>query len=288
MPQEKKQICTAEFRFQADSLDTIARNPSSGKEEPFQIIRQFCLPKWKFQEFVADLSRPAHWLNHPDSSMYAADSGQRRRCVAVTPYREWETLLVDTQGSNYARFCAYITDYRQLELACIPVTFYSDIKKAEKNSGYISKAMFYRGANTLAAYDQKSYHSHVDCFQVEKQVILSDGDYQEFIQNIAKPYPFLSSNRRSMYFEPDAQYWHCLFVTGEHAAGGILVDSEGYPHAEYSAWIPDKARLDLSGVPVESYVAGQLEAEGQNPKGQEEQKKTARENRMSEKGRGNR
>lgn len=280
MSQEKKRIRTAEFRFHADCLDTIARYPSSGEEEPFQIIRQFCLPKWKFKEFASDLSRPAYWLNHPDSPMYAAGSGQKRRCVAVTPYHEWETLLVDTQGFNYARFCAYIVDYRQLELTSVPVTFYSDIRKAEKNSGYISKAMFYRGVNTLAAYDQKSYHSHVDQFLVEKQVILSDDDYQEFTQNIDKPYPFLSSNRRRMYFEPDAQCWHCLFVTGEHAQGGVLVDSEGYPHAQYSARILDKARLDLSTVPVESYLAGQSGTKEDKGK-----KKTAREKGTAEKGR---
>ena len=188
MPQGQKQVRTSEFRFQADSLDTIARNPSSGKKE------------------------------------------------------------------------------------------------AEKKSGSISKAMFYRGADTLAAFDQKGYHSHVDRFQVEKQVILSDADYQEFTQNITKPYPFLSSNRKYMYFEPDAQCWHCLFVTGEHAAGGILVDSEGYPHAEYSARVLDKARLNLSEIPVESYHSGQPGIEAQRTREQEE-KRTAKENGMGEKGR---
>lgn len=154
----------------------------------------------------------------------------------------------------------------------------------EKKSRYINKAMFYRGADTLAAYDQKSYHSHVDRFRVEKQVILSDADYQEFTQNIDKPYPFLASNRRTMYFEPDAQCWHCLFVTGEHAAGGILVDSEGYPHAEYSARVLDKTRLDLSEVPVESHLCGQPETEGPKSEAHECQKNKARESRTSEKG----
>ena len=283
MPQRKKRICAAKFQFQADSLDTI-RYHSSGKAEPFQIIRQFCLPKWKFQEFAADLSKEAQWLNHPDSPMSAVGNEAGRRCVAVTPYYGREAILVDTQGSSSAKFCAYIPDSSFLEFSGVPVTFYSDIKKAEKISGPISKAMFYRGADTLAAYGQRSYHSHVDRFRVEKQVILSDTDYQEFTQNIDQPYPFLASNRRTMYFEPDAQCWHCLFVTGEHAAGGILVDSEGYPHAEYSARILDKRRLDLSEVPVESYLSRQTEIEEKKSGAHECQKDIAKKNRMTEKG----
>ena len=43
-------------------------------------------------------------------------------------------------------------------------------------------------------------------------------------------------------------------MTGEHAPGGILVDSEGYAHAEYSALIPYKKKLNLSGIPIESHL----------------------------------
>ena len=52
-------------------------------------------------------------------------------------------------------------------------------------------------------------------------------------------------------------------MTGEHTAGGILVDSEGYSHAEYSALIPDKEKLDLSGIPVENHLPGE-HAENRN------------------------
>jgi len=44
-------------------------------------------------------------------------------------------------------------------------------------------------------------------------------------------YEFLFSNHSLMYYEPDRQCWHCLFVTGEHAPGGFLVDSEGYAYS---------------------------------------------------------
>ena len=32
------------------------------------------------------------------------------------------------------------------------------------------------------------------------------------------------------------------------------MDSEGYAHAEYSALIQDKKKLNLSGIPIESHL----------------------------------
>jgi len=53
----------------------------------------------------------------------------------------------------------------------------------------------------------------------------------EFATNMKEDYEFLFSNHSLMYYEPDRQCWHCLFVTGEHAPGGFLVDSEGYAYS---------------------------------------------------------
>lgn len=194
-------------------------------------------------------------MNCPDSKVFYYEIGENRKCVAVTTDDSMEAILVDTQGYDYARICAYISDYRRLELSGVPVTYYNGIKAVDEKSLYIETAVFYRGANTLYGFDNQNPHSHEDFFQIEKQVVLTDSDYMEFATNMKEDYEFLFSNHSSMYFEPDRQCWHCLFVTGEHAPGGILVDSEGYAHAEYSALIPYKEKLNLSGIPIESYLA---------------------------------
>ena len=266
MEHEKKQSAYAKFYFRITDMAGLKKCPIDREPEPFQIIRRFCLPEWKFREFASDLARRNPWLNCPDKTAFYYEPGENRKCVAVTTDNSSEAVLVDTQGYDYARICAYVSDYHKLELSGVPVTYYNGLKAVEGKCPFIQTAVFYRGANTLHAFDGRNPHSHEDSFQIEKQIVLTDEDYIEFASNMKQDYEFLFSNHRSMYYEPDRQCWHCLFVTGEHTEGGILVDSEGYSHAEYSALIPDKERLDLSHVPMESYFP--REAEGKQEQNQ--------------------
>lgn len=253
---EEQKIKKARFYFRMTDLVHLKEYPADREPEAFQIIRRFCLPEWKFMEFASDLARRNPWLNRPDARAFYYETGENRKCAVITTNDSMEAILVDTQGYDYARICAYIPDYRQLELSGVPVTYYNGVKAVEGREPFIETAVFYRGANTLYTSVDRNPHSHEDSFQIEKQVILTDSDYMEFATNMKADYEFLFANHSSMYFEPDRQCWHCLFVTGEHAPGGILVDAEGYAHAEYAALIPYKKRVDLSGVPVESYLLG--------------------------------
>lgn len=250
----EQKIKNARFYFRMANLVNLKECPVDREPESFQIIRRFCLPRWKFMEFASDLARRNPWLNRPDAKAFYYEIGEPRKCAAVTTDDSREAILVDTQGYDYARICAYIPDYRRLELSGVSVTYYNGIKAVDEKSPYIETAVFYRGANTLYGFENQNPHSHEDSFQIEKQVVLTDSDYMEFATNMKEDYEFLFSNHSSMYFEPDRQCWHCLFVTGEHAPGGILVDSEGYAHAEYSALIPYKKKLNLSGIPIESHL----------------------------------
>lgn len=250
----EQKIKNARFYFRIADLVNLKECSIDRETEPFQIIRRFCLPRWKFMEFASDLARRNPWLNRPDAKAFYYETGEDRKCVAVTTDDSRETILVDTQGYDYARICAYIPDYHMLELSGVPVTYYNGLKAVDGKAPYMETAVFYRGANTLYTSDDRNPHSHEDSFQIEKQVVLTDSDYMEFATNMKEDYEFLFSNHSSMYYEPDRQCWHCLFVTGEHAPGGILVDSEGYAHAEYSALIPNKEKINLSGIPIESHL----------------------------------
>ena len=217
---EGQKIREAKFYFRVTDMLHLKECPIDREPEAFEIVRRFCLPQWKFREFASDLARRNPWLNRPDQAALYYDAGENRKCVAVTAENSREAILVDTQGYDYARICAYIPDYRRLELSGVPVTYYNGLKEVEGESPFTKTAVFYRGANTLYGLDDGNPHSHEDSFQIEKQVILTDSDYAEFASNMREDYEFLFSNHRSMYYEPDRQRWHCLFVTGEHAAGG--------------------------------------------------------------------
>lgn len=257
MSHEEYQSMYAKFYFRIADMASLKEGSINGEPEPFQIIRRFCLPEWKFREFASDLTRKSPWLKRPDTKSIYYGIEEDRKCMIVTTENRKEAILVDTQGYDYARLCAYVPDYHRLELSGVPVTYYNGMKELDGKPPFIETAVFYRGANILHAFDDRNPHSHEDSFQIEKQVILTDDDYEEFASNMKEDYKFLFSNRRSMYYEPDRQCWHCLFITGEHVTGGILVDSEGYSHAEYSALIPDKELLDLSGIPIESHLPEQ-------------------------------
>ncbi len=272
----EQKIKEAKFYFRITDMVHLKECAIDREPEPFQIIRRFCLPGWKFREFASDLARRNPWLNRPDQTAFYYEIGESRKCAAVTTDDSKEAILVDTKGYDYARICAYIPDYHRLELSGVPVTYYNGIKEKEGTLAFTKTAVFYRGANTLHAYDNRNPHSHEDSFQIEKQVVLTDTDYAEFASNMKEDYEFLFSNHRSMYYEPDRQCWHCLFVTGEHAAGGILVDSEGYSHAEYSALIPDKEQLDLSGIPIESHLPGWHTEKNDHENNRREEKSTER------------
>lgn len=176
-PIAEQKIKEAKFYFRITDMLHLKECVIDREPEPFQIIRRFCLPGWKFREFASDLARRNPWLNRPDQTAFYYEIGESRKCAAVTTDYSKEAILVDTKGYDYARVCAYIPDYRRLELSGVPVTYYNGIKEKEGTSPFTETAVFYRGANILHAYDNRNPHSHEDSFQIEKQIVLTDTDY---------------------------------------------------------------------------------------------------------------
>lgn len=89
-------------------------------------------------------------------------------------------------------------------------------------------------------------------FCVERIVVLSDAEYREYkASGLAGDQVFLFENMDKMWFDPAALCWHCLLIKGKTSKDGILVESEGYSYARYTAHIPDVSRLHLQGIPVQ-------------------------------------
>jgi len=73
---------------------------------------------------------------------------------------------------------------------------------------------------------------------VEKVIPLSGPDYDVFSRNLLRDHAFIRDHSDLMYRDENGTM-HCLLVTGEDRPDGILVQSEGYDYARYTALLPN-------------------------------------------------
>ena len=76
-----------------------------------------------------------------------------------------------------------------------------------------------------------------DEFIIEKEVIIDSDLFEAFIHNPLDDYEFIKDNIDVMYCDKD-DVFHCIFVTSNKHDFGILVESEGYNYARYTAYLP--------------------------------------------------
>lgn len=94
------------------------------------------------------------------------------------------------------------------------------------------KANFIRKATSYELIPQ-------DEFVIEKEVILSKKKFDRFISRPLDDYGFIIENIELMYCDSNKVY-HCIYVTSQEHGFGILVESEGYHYARYTAYLPKR------------------------------------------------
>ena len=87
--------------------------------------------------------------------------------------------------------------------------------------------------------------------EVVKVIQLSPQQFRHFSANLLQDMPFIAANTHLT--GRDKEVTRCLLVTIRGNRDGILVDSQGFDYARYSAYVPDKRSLDLQDVPVEHH-----------------------------------
>ena len=76
-----------------------------------------------------------------------------------------------------------------------------------------------------------------DEFVIEKEVVIESDLFERFINDPLNDYDFIKENLEIMYCDNDGVF-HCIFITTEQHDFGILVESEGYHYARYTAYLP--------------------------------------------------
>lgn len=74
---------------------------------------------------------------------------------------------------------------------------------------------------------------------VEDIVLLSEAEYASLYQDLLADKNYISDRKDAMGYDGNVD--HCILVLGENQEDGILIQSEGYNYARYTAFIP-KAR----------------------------------------------
>ncbi len=97
-----------------------------------------------------------------------------------------------------------------------------------------------------------------DCV-IEKTVRIPGEQFETFSQNLLKPQGFIRENQSHMFLD-DSNMRHCLLVTGEGRADGIIIFSEGYDFANYACHIPDAKALTLAQSPALTALGEKLSA----------------------------
>lgn len=75
-----------------------------------------------------------------------------------------------------------------------------------------------------------------DEFIIEKEIIIEEDFFERFIHDPLDDYDFIKENIDIMYCD-NKDVFHCIFVTSKAHEFGILVESEGYHYARYTAYI---------------------------------------------------
>jgi len=73
-------------------------------------------------------------------------------------------------------------------------------------------------------------------YVIEKVVELEQAEYDEFANNLLDDRDFIEENKDLMFVDTN-DVWHCILVKAKGATDGILVESEGYEYARYTAYL---------------------------------------------------
>ncbi len=91
-------------------------------------------------------------------------------------------------------------------------------------------------------FQRKAYREEIipnDEFVVEKVIELENREFESYLDDILQDKDFIEENIDLMYVD-DKDIWHAILITSKEANFGILIQSEGYSYARYSAYVLKK------------------------------------------------
>lgn len=120
----------------------------------------------------------------------------------------------------------------------------------------IDKVVFYRKHIGKEYIKSDDSWMTKEKFKIEQIVILSPAEYDYFSNHFLEKLPYVEEYKNIMRYDTDGKH-HCVLVTSTNSIEAIIVNSEGYSYARYTAYVPDRTKLDLKDIPAKSYETDQ-------------------------------
>lgn len=99
-------------------------------------------------------------------------------------------------------------------------------------------------------FERKAFKEQIipqDEFVIEKVVEIPLKEFNKFLDDMLGDYKFIEEHKDLMYINNN-DIWHAILITTKEVDFGILVQSEGYGYARYSAYIRKVDIEDLHNV----------------------------------------
>ena len=87
-----------------------------------------------------------------------------------------------------------------------------------------------------------------DSYNIKKVILITEDEFEVFINNPLKDYDFIANNKTLMGMDEDGVR-NCILVCAKSYPNAVLIDSEGYDYARYTAnlYIADIQELTEEG-----------------------------------------
>ncbi|MEL7568939.1 MAG: DUF6329 domain-containing protein [Eubacteriaceae bacterium] len=95
---------------------------------------------------------------------------------------------------------------------------------------------FVRKAVNIHELKEAAKKPGISQYSSETIIELSEEEYNYFADNLLEDFDFISKHKEKMYTDIN-NVWHCILIKAKGAENGILIESEGYDYARYSAYL---------------------------------------------------
>ena len=114
----------------------------------------------------------------------------------------------------------------------------------------ITTARFQRKACGVAELPDSAALAAGERFAVAKVIELTSEQYRYFSTHLLEDMPFIAENTELAGFDEQRRR-KVLMITTPERPSCLLVDTQGYDYARYTAYVSEKERVNVEGVPVE-------------------------------------
>lgn len=182
-----------------------------------EIQNMIILSDEEFTKFKYNMNMDYNFIREHRENL-SKNNGTRIPCLLVKSESHKDAIIVQTDETNKAEYYSYVPDARSICQSIQP----RNIEELQYTS-----AVFHRKDNEISSKGVK----------IEKIMNLKKEDFDYFIHNMLKNYPFIEANQDYMYVDED-DIEHCLLVIEDNRNDGVLIQSEGAGYARKSAFFP--------------------------------------------------